>query len=261
MDDSARSFSLVTLIVGIATVGLLSIALVLYSQWLNQQNFDRNAGLIRLTQSIQQDISTAHLWFEEALGGDTYVDLNSDVIGNIDAASERVSATINSGSIDIAPEVIDKLIELRENIDRLGEQVESRWQMRETSGVIGGDMDQRFDAVFHQILALSKGITSDIDALVASDQSRIVYVNWAIVAVLVLLFSGLARLVIRNRLALEERADVLESMVVARTAELTEKEAEAQQRNKELKVARDQANAANHAKSQFLGSGECSEPC
>jgi len=113
-------------------------------------------------------------------------------------------------------------------------------------------MDQQFDAVFGVILTLSSGITSDIDALVASDQARIVYVNWVIVAVLVLLFSGLAGLVIRNRLALEQRAGMLESMVVARTAELTEKEAEAQQRNKELKVARDQANAANHAKSQFL---------
>jgi len=252
MHSGARSFSLVTLIVGIAAVGLLSIALVLYSQWLTKQNFDRNAGLIRLTQSIQQDISTAHLWFEEALGGDTYIDLNSDVIANIDAASARVSATINSGSIDVAPEVSDKLIELRQKIDQLGEQVESRWQLRETSGVIGGDMDQQFDALFYQILALSRGITSDIDALVAADQSRIVYVNWLIGAVLVLLFSGLAGLVIRNRNALEERADVLESMVVARTAELTEKEAEARQRNKELEVARDQANAANHAKSQFL---------
>jgi len=94
MHSSARSFSLVTLIVGIAAVGLLSIALVLYSQWLNQQNFDRNAGLIRLTQSIQQDISTAHLWFEEALGGDTYIDLNADVIVNIDAASARVSSVM-----------------------------------------------------------------------------------------------------------------------------------------------------------------------
>ena len=252
MHPSARSFSLVTLIVGIAAVGLLSIALVLYSQWLNKQNFDRHAGLIRLTQSIQQDISTAHLWFEEALGGDTYIDLDSDVIGNIDAASARVSATINSGSVDVARETNDRLIELRQNIDQLGEQVESRWQMRETSGVIGGDMDQQFDAVFHHILELSRSITSDIDALVASDQLRIAYVNWVIGAVLVLLFSGLAGLVIRNRNALEERADVLESMVVERTAELTEKEAEARQRNKELKIARDQANAANHAKSQFL---------
>jgi len=252
MHSSARSFSLVTLIVGIAAVGLLSITLVLYSQWLNQQNFDRNAGLIRLTQSIQQDISTAHLWFEEALGGDTYIDLNTDVIANISAASARVSSVINRGGIDVSPAINDRLIELRQNIDRLGEQVESRWQTRETEGAIGGEMDQQFDAVYGVILTLSRGITSDIDALVASDQARIVYVNWAIVAVLVLLFSGLARLVIRNRLALEERADVLESMVVSRTAELTEKEAEAQQRNKELKVARDQANAANHAKSQFL---------
>jgi signal transduction histidine kinase/CheY-like chemotaxis protein len=225
---------------------------VLYSQWLNKQNFDRNAGLIRLTQSIQQDISTAHLWFEEALGGDTYIDLNTDVIANISAASARVSSVINRGGIDVSPAINDRLIELRQNIDRLGEQVESRWQTRETEGVIGGDMDQQFDAVYGVILTLSSGITSDIDALVALDQERIVYVNWAIVAVLVLLFSGLAGLVIRNRLALEERAGMLESMVVARTAELTEKEAEAQHRNEELRIARDQANAANEAKSQFL---------
>jgi len=252
MHSSARSFSLVTLIVGIATVGLLSIALVLYSQWLTKQNFDRNAGLIRLTQSVQQDISTAHLWFEEALGGDTYIDLNSDVIANIGAASARVSAAINSGGIDVAPAMNDRLIELRQNINRLGDQVESRWQTRETEGAIGGDLDQKFDAVFGEILTLSSRITSDMDVLIAADQARVVNVNWVIVAVLVLLFLGLAGLVIRNRLALEQRAGMLESMVAVRTAELTEKEAEAQQRNEELRFARDEANAANLAKSQFL---------
>ena len=252
MHLNARSFSLATLVTGIVAVAVASIALVLYSQWLTKQNFDRGAGLIRLTQSIQQDISNAHLWFEEALGGDTYVDLDTDVIANIDAASERVSMAVHGVGIDVSPEFNDRLIELRQNIDQLGELVGSRWQTRDTVGVIGGDMDQQFDAIFFQILKLSSSIAQDLDALIASDEARIAYVNLAIIVVLIMLFLGLTGLVVRNRLALEQRAGVLESMVVARTAELTEKEAEAQQRNKELKVARDQANAANDAKSQFL---------
>ena len=59
-------------------------------------------------------------------------------------------------------------------------------------------------------------------------------------------------LVVRNRRELEQRAGLLEAMVVERTKELSAREAEAVQRNKELAITRDQARAASDAKSQFL---------
>ena len=69
MELNTRSFSLKSLVIGIASVGVFAISLVTYSQWLNTQSFDQNTRLLRLVQTVQQEIATGRLWFEEALGG------------------------------------------------------------------------------------------------------------------------------------------------------------------------------------------------
>ena len=60
MQLSARSFSLKSLVVGIVVVGLVSIAIVIYSQWLVTRDFHRNTTFMRVVQSVQQEIATAH---------------------------------------------------------------------------------------------------------------------------------------------------------------------------------------------------------
>jgi len=82
----ARSISLKFLVTGIFAFGALSIGLVVYSQWLTSRSFEENAALIRLTQTVQQEVATAHLWFEEALGGDTSIDLQADVHARLGTA-------------------------------------------------------------------------------------------------------------------------------------------------------------------------------
>ncbi|MCK5325581.1 MAG: hypothetical protein KAJ57_06220, partial [Woeseiaceae bacterium] len=98
MELTTRSFSLKPLVAGIVAVGLSAIAIVIYSQWLTTQNFEQNTTLIRLTQAVQQEIATAHLWFEEALGGDGFVDVDDDVHGRILIAQDLVTAAIDGGA-------------------------------------------------------------------------------------------------------------------------------------------------------------------
>ena len=101
MELITRSFSLKSLVIGIAAVGVFAISLVTYSQWLTTRDFDRQTRLLRLVQNVQQDVATAHLWFEEALGGDRYIDLEGDVRGRISRAKELVSAATRGGSSPI----------------------------------------------------------------------------------------------------------------------------------------------------------------
>src|SRR5210317_1189990 len=98
MQLSTRSFSLKSLVVGIVAVGLVSIAIVIYSQWLVTQDFQRNTTYMRLLQSVQQEVATAHLWFEEALGGDRYISLDEDVRAQIQTAQFLVGAAIYGGT-------------------------------------------------------------------------------------------------------------------------------------------------------------------
>jgi signal transduction histidine kinase/CheY-like chemotaxis protein/HPt (histidine-containing phosphotransfer) domain-containing protein len=257
MQLSTRSFSLKSLVVGIVAVGLVSIAIVSYSQWLVTRDFQRNTNYMRLVQSVQQEVATAHLWFEEALGGDRYISLDEDVRGRMQAAETLVGAAIYGGDtpfgrVPALVEATDNLQLLRGRIGEFDRILSERWDARDTTGVIGGDLDQQFDAVFGEILGLSTTIAGQIDAIIAADQRQIFLLNALIIVILVTSFTLIAVLVIRNRRELEQRAVVLARMVADRTGELEAREAEAQQRSRELAVARDQANAASEAKSQFL---------
>lgn len=257
MQLSTRSFSLKSLITGITAIGLIAISLVIYSQYLTKQDLERNTRRIQLNQYVQQEIATAHLWFEEALGGDPSIDVERDVRSRIRDAQEMIDAALNGrdsrlGKIDPLPEAWGLLNELKLRLATLDELVVTRWDGKETTGVIGGELDQAFDAVFHQILDLSRAIGVQIDDVIAADQRKVFWVDVLIIAILIVSFGFIALLVVRNRRELEQRAGLLEAMVVDRTKELIAREAEAMQRNKELAVARDQARAASEAKSQFL---------
>jgi len=245
------------LITGITVIGVVSIALVIYSQYLTQQDLERNTRRVQLNQYVQQEIATAHLWFEEALGGDTYIDVERDVRDRIRTAKELIDAAINGrmtsiGQIDALPGARATMISLQFKIVELDRLVVDRWALRDSTGVIGGELDQHFDAVFHDILDLSREVGQQIEGSIIEDQKKILTVNVLIIVILLISFCLIAWLVTSNRRELERRAEVLEVMVVERTKALAAREAEAVRRNEELRIARDHANAASEAKSQFL---------
>jgi signal transduction histidine kinase/CheY-like chemotaxis protein len=242
---------------GVLVGGGLAIAMVVYSQWLNTRDFKEHATAIRMTQVIQQEIATAHLWFEEALGGDDSINLEKDVHVPIAAALELIDAGLASGDseargFDFLPEVRQDLLALRRNIETFNSLVVTRWSGRETTGVIGGEQDQTFDAVFGRILSQSRAIAGQLDDHIAADQKRILAINIGMLVILVVLISAITVLIVKNRRRMEGRTAVLENMVLERTFRLQTRETEVRQRNKELQLAWDRANAANEAKSQFL---------
>src|SRR5210317_1029841 len=178
MQLSPRSISLRSLIVGITVIGVISIALVVYSQYLTQQDLESNTRRIQLNQYVQQEIATAHLWFEEALGGDPSIDVERDVRTRIRDAQELIDAAITGrdtqlGQIEPLPEAREILIELKLRLIEFHQLVVDRWAGRETTGVIGGEQDQRFDAVFHDILDLSRSVAAEIDKLIVLDQRKV----------------------------------------------------------------------------------------
>ena len=257
MKQGKHSISLNSLIGGIILLGVSSLGMVTYSQWLSSRDFEENSSAIRMTQSIQQEIATAHLWFEELLGGDNSIDLDKDVREPIAAALDDVDAGLGRGEFGLVafnflPDVHADLVVLRNDIETFDRLVLSRWESRDTTGAIGGEEDQAFDAVFGRILSQSQVISDRLDEHIAGDQSKILVINFAVIGLLIFVFTSMAMLIVRNRRAMDIRASALESLVRERTAELEEREIEAQHRNDEIAAARDQARAASEAKSMFL---------
>ena len=192
MEVNTRSISLRSLVIGIATVGVLAIALVIYSQQLTTRDFDQNTALIRLMQSVQQEIATAHSWFEEAYGDERYVDLNRDIRGRIGAAQSLVIAAQNGGSTTIGessslPEAHDNLAVLWHKLDEFDQLLTARWESRSTTGIIDGAQHEQFDVVFGEILTLLSTIAGQIEAAIAADRRRISVLNVAIIGILLVL--------------------------------------------------------------------------
>jgi len=257
MEQDKYLISLRSLIQGILIAGMLSIGIVIYSQWLSARDFQENASVIRLTQMIQQEIAVSHLWFEEFLGGDDSIDIEGDVRAPIVAALDLIDAGLGRAgngleSFNFLPSVRADLVALRRNIEIFDDLVVSRLARRETTGAIGGMEDQMHDAVFAQILLQSQRIAKQLDAHIAADQSRIFLINIGVLILLVAMFSTVTMLIVKNRRALDVRATTLEDLVLERTFRLRQREAEALERNKDLAAARDQAHAASEAKGQFL---------
>ena len=251
-----RALPLKYLVTSILVVGTMSIGGVVYSQWLSSRAFENNSDLLHLTELVQQEVASAHLWFEEALGGDTGINLQTDVHDRLIAATDLIDARLESADAQSAAEplnaVRENLLLLRQRITLLDGQVTSRWRGRDTTGVIGGAEDTAFDDLFHEILILSRTIGGQVDLFIAADQKKIFAINTAISLLLTGLFTAMVIIIAWSRRAADRRAENLESLVVERTASLAAREAEARTRSKELALARDQANAASDAKSQFL---------
>jgi len=262
MDVFVRLKTAKFLITGIAVVSMLSIGAVVYSQWLISQyvdshSFKQNTSLLRLTQLVQQEVTTAHLWFEEALGNDSSIDIQADVHARLGKVLRLIDSGLQgddtaTGRIDPLPSARQGLLKLRENIAELDKLVDTRWAGRESTGVIGGEEDQAFDALFADILAQSGAIGDEISDFIAADQRKMIAIKAGILIILAVLFSTMLILITWSRRVMDAKAIALDSHVQQHTANPVAPETEAQQGNGDLAMVKDQAHAGNKVKSQFM---------
>ena len=248
---SARKMNLPlrTLVGGVLLLGSISIGLVVYSQWLSNRDFHENAAVLRMIQSVAQDVVVAHLWLEEGLAGDVSVDIQEDVNRRLHDALEAVrSASKGKGkfeSFDFLPGIEDDLHKLRMEIEVLEAMASRRWVARDAGSISGDPADQQFDQVFRNVLNISGALANQIDDHVAADQRKIKQINAAMLVIFLVVFSTIAAMILANRKAMEKRAVALEHLVRERTASLEAREAEARQRSVDLARARDAAKAAS----------------
>ena len=223
---SARTMNmpLRTLLGGVLLLGSLSIGLVVYSQWLSNRDFHENAAVLRMIQTVAQDIAVAHLWLEEGLAGDASVDVNEDVSRRLHYALETVrSASLGEGkfkSFDFLPGIEGDLHKLGMEIEVLEAMASRRWDARDAGSTSGDPADQ----VFGRVLNMSGALAQQIDDHVAADQRKVRHINAAMLAILLAVFSTIAAMILTNRKEMEQRAVALEHLVRERTASLEARE-------------------------------------
>ncbi len=229
----------------IAAVGGVIAVLVSLTLGVTFAKFDRNLGLVRVTEKVQREVSRVHLWFEERLSGDESVDIETDVRGPFRSLIDEYQAFLKSDDLDaIVPGQASQLKELESRLVEFGRLLDERWEYREQSRT-GSESDVRFDHIYRQVLSISDELAAATDRLIEGDRRTLIGTDIAIIGLVLLLFVALAIMVHRSRRELEERNVELERRVAERTAEL-------RALNDELVVARDAAQSAGEAKSRFL---------
>jgi signal transduction histidine kinase/DNA-binding response OmpR family regulator/HPt (histidine-containing phosphotransfer) domain-containing protein len=225
---------------------LLTIAAVLGSQYMSTQASRRQTALLSLADRINQRVTLAHLWFEEALGGDGFVDLTKNVYSPVDDAMALLQAALHGGPDGRGselepthnPALRDELVLLRERLGQWRAMTEERWAQRADGGAIGSPMDQRYDALFEQIIASCEHISQYTAAELGSLRQQVFWLNWLVLLFITGALASVAGVVVRHQRSMAERNQELEQRVEDRT--------------QELRQALRAAEAGSRAKSEFL---------
>ena len=152
-----------TLLAGVVTLLLLGV-----SSWLNQWASREAAELIPLGHSVGLKVYAAHLWVEEALGGDSGIDLSRQVFGNLDGAIRLIDTALRGtgGAQRIGDLALRRHLEdLKRRIVDLRGQTERRLAAPLRGG-IGSAMDSDFDRSFAQIVELNDRVSIELESRV-----------------------------------------------------------------------------------------------
>ena len=114
--------------------------------------------------SLRYNVTEAHLWLEEAIGGDEYIDVNRDIIPlfahrNFHNLNNIKNKLTQDGSDKI---ILESFLKVDEEVDIIYSLAKKRWQNNELNG-IGSDSDQVFDEHFNNFLDLTEKTIEELD--------------------------------------------------------------------------------------------------
>ena len=144
--------------IAVLILGLLSIAMLAWALWDVDRRTAENLAAARAITDLQSAVAYWHLWLEEHLTKDPYIDLDRDVRGNQDLAMRLASMLLRGGRRDNgdivspleAPELRDEAEALEAALTEFRNISEKRLASPEEAGV-GTPLDQDFDAIFQQV--------------------------------------------------------------------------------------------------------------
>jgi PAS domain S-box-containing protein len=193
--------------VGTVLVGLFAVITVLYSLWLNTTTMNELMPLIQISNDLKVKVSSAHLWFEEAIQGDATVNLQEQVYANVDLSIRLVRQQQNQmekTDLRLFNQSRQSLNDLVQALYQWRSQTTSRWNDRIHSGA-GTKSDTQYDASFAGILDMCDQNQRNVEALVSQRQTMLLRLHITLITFLVLMFSALIIIFVRDRRAMEKK--------------------------------------------------------
>jgi len=167
----------------VLVLGVASILLLLSTLRVSERETEQGLAAAVAIDDLQVAVAYWHLWLEEHLTGDPYLDLDDDVLGNQALAVAVTSLLLRGGRREEGERIAPLEGPLRRRAEaleaalaRFGELSDERLEHPEIAGV-GSELDQRFDAEFRRVKELAdelrRGIGEDLRRSRARIRARV----------------------------------------------------------------------------------------
>ncbi|MHC4132665.1 MAG: PAS domain S-box protein [Planctomycetota bacterium] len=165
---------LVFLMVGfmIATIAGSMIYIINVSKHLRAAH----ESLAHTPMQIKVEVTTAHLWFEEMISGDTDPNLQMDnIVTYLNNADSCAKTFLQAGQSEYAgfkildhPQLRPDAEQLIQKLSKFRETTQRRWVVKDVAG-IGTDIDKKYDALFDDLTAQIDTLKTDLDQAISQD--------------------------------------------------------------------------------------------
>ena len=177
----------------IVIVGLITTGIVSYGFYKGDRMNKVYAPLIDAAMEIKLETTTAHLWFEEIISGDRHEDIEV-VWEHLNQADWYAKAILEGGRnpegtfipLDDA-KMRQEIGEAQEKLMAFRDITKQRIDSKETSG-IGTVIDQRYDAVFSDLLSQADEVETRLQQVMAKDLGRFRFTQLVLIVICFILF-------------------------------------------------------------------------
>jgi PAS domain S-box-containing protein len=202
MRNRALSWAIV-----IGAFGIIIVGLVAYIQQQILTTTQETVPFHSLLNTSRDQVTTAHLWLEELIGGDGSLSFDRDVQGPLVAAGSTLQQLYDENHAQLDGASIldeDGLALLKQaiyDVEKIGVLADERWKTKiettipatdSTSAIVqshaGDQLDQRFDAAVGNYLSLIARIEDHFGEITDAQILRLTLFLWFAIVVLVLAF-------------------------------------------------------------------------
>ncbi len=230
----------------IGFIGLLIAVTLWYAMSTGTRIAKQYSPLVNAVMEIKLEATTAHLWFEEFIGGDRDIDIN-EVWNHIDQAEWYAQVMLEGGQSDEGtyiplrdPKLRQSILEVLEKIKAFRGIAKERYANSDKSSV-GSDSDQRFEAVFRSFLKQADDVKTTLQQAMGRDIQRFRSVQSALIVVCFIL-TGIIGVRLHR---FERRQSFNLSRLKASNQQLKASEQQLKAANQQLRASEQQQKAIN----------------
>ncbi len=203
----------------IALIGALACALMIYSLTSVSGLAERHHQLQLDAKEIQQRVTAAHLWLEQALVQKNHVRPEVEVFGNLDISLRLAKRLSVDPHLTGVPAVGAEA--LPDGVAELRRMAEARLAVG-VAAAAGSPADEAFDHRFLAVIQQAEGISVAAQSLVDANRIQSTRLQLLALVALLLLFAGIIVLVFQHRRADRQHQEELGCSIEERTAQLRE---------------------------------------